>query len=348
MIITGSITYEIIAEIGAGEGMNSKVFEARDVQVAGRIAVKEIPKSNLGNRTDEYFREAQALFASASTNVVRLHFAAQTPDRICLGMPLYRGSVAKLTASSPVRLSESIQLQNNILNGLSQIHRAQFLHLDVRPTNVLIDANGQASVADFGQARRISATGTVAAPKMYHLAFPPEVHRYSIATVPSDIYQAGVLFYRLLNGDEFFNAQKTGHTEVTLLDRILKGKFPDPRRFLPHVPRSLRRVCRKAMSVDPAKRYQSASEFTDALARASYILDWRCTRLPGGGMKWTTERAGRPGLEIDLTPCGTELWSIEPYQMGRQKRRLRRSMSADGVTAARAHQLLTELFEELA
>jgi serine/threonine protein kinase len=89
MKVIGSISYTKLRQIGVGQGMNSEVFLAKDPQLGGRVAVKEIEKFRFGNPA-AYFIEAQTMFRVAHENVVAVQYACETPTTISRVMPYYR------------------------------------------------------------------------------------------------------------------------------------------------------------------------------------------------------------------------------------------------------------------
>src|SRR5437667_2719035 len=138
MQVLGSITYERLKELGAGEGMNSKVYLADEPQLGGQVAVKEIDKSRFGNVPAEYFKEAQAMFRTAHGNVVPIQYACETDACISLVMPYYaNGSLARRIADRPLQLSESLRVMRGVLDALAYIHLIAFVHFDVKLSNVL-------------------------------------------------------------------------------------------------------------------------------------------------------------------------------------------------------------------
>ena len=238
MDVLAEIRYQKIRPIGVGQGMNSEVFLAFDPQLSGEIAVKEIQKSSLGNSPHSFFDEAGRMFASAHPNVVPLHYACQTAALVAVAMPYYRnGSLKSRIDVIPLSPKECLRIGHGVLLGLTRIHLQNFLHLDVKPSNVLFDDIDRPLVADFGQARSLNS-GVVTAPRMYQLAFPPETLQTSRATVQSDIYQAGLLLYRAVNGNPYYEAQVPPLPDLPR--KIIGGQFPNRDSFMPHVPRRLR------------------------------------------------------------------------------------------------------------
>jgi len=308
MKVVASVAYEKIREIGVGEGMNSKVFLANDPQLAGEIAVKEVPKLEFINHVDRYFAEAQAMYRTRHDNIVPVHYACETTTHVCIAMPFFKkGSFARMVEQGPAPASVVLSTGLAVLNGLAQIHLANFLHLDVKPSNVLVSDRGVPMISDFGQAREMSATGIARSSAIYYLGVPPEAYS-GVVAIPSDIFQVGMLLYRAANGDPYFKKQwNLDHAKQK--QATLAGRFPRRDSFLPHVPRRLRTVIRRALRVKPEERFQSAVEFSDALGRVPCELDWRTT-VEADGYTWQCHRESQPGLLVRAILTGHQ-WRVE-------------------------------------
>lgn len=312
MDVVGYIRYTKLEQIGIGEGMNSAVYRAADPHLNGEIAVKEIPKVSFGNDPAANFEEAQRLFAAEHDNVVKIRCACETTDLIGLVMPHYaRGSLAKRINDHPLGLGELLRVADGVMRGVIRIHSGGCIHFDLKPSNVLFNDLNQPMVADFGQARQFDrATGTVRAPKLYTHAFPPEVFDTSVGTVHSDIHQLGILLYRAANSDSVFKAQVPPAHMLT--DFIKRGKFPDRKFFLPHVPPHLRTLIRRALKVNPAERFSSATDFADALGRLRLPLDWQTVLSSNGEIVWRAQRREQPDLVVLLERDGSA-WQVKAY-----------------------------------
>jgi serine/threonine protein kinase len=312
MDVLAEITYQKIRRIGVGEGMNSEVFPAFDPQLGSQIAVKEIQKASLGASPSAYFSEASLMFSSRHPHIVPPFYGCNTADFISIAMPYYdRGSLKARIKNGPLPLRECLNVMHGVLLGLTQIHLKSILHLDLKPSNVLFDEIDRPRVADFGQARSVDAAGVVTAPKMYKLAFPPETLLTSKATIQADIYQTGLLLYRMVNGNPFYEAQIPVPSDW--IDRISRGKFPNRELFMPPVPRRLRTVIRKALEIDPVDRYSSAADMADALAKVRIPLDWDVTSSPAGGLRWRACREGRSDLLVEHSPSAGGTWCVNVY-----------------------------------
>src|SRR6266853_6265440 len=347
MQVVAELRYEKVQQIGQGESMNSSVYLSNDVQLGGKVAVKEIPKSNFGNVVALYFKEAQAMFEVAHPNVVPVQYGCETATDVVLAMPYYaNGSLQKRIIDAPLRLSTVLSTAHGVLSGVARIHQLHSLHLDIKPSNVLFSATWAPLVSDFGQSRKMSS-GTVSVPEMYFHAMPPETLNHSVATVQSDVYQVGLLLYRAVNGDPFYRKQLVGKMDHQLKTEIVKGKFPDRSRFLPHVPKRLKTIIRKALVVDPADRFQSAIEMADALAGIRFSHDW-VVKPMAEGMECLAQRPGSPALVVELTEVTPSKWDVYVWTSHGGKRRAKGKQLfwRDSLTAAQAEKHLRLVFAE--
>jgi eukaryotic-like serine/threonine-protein kinase len=348
MEVLAEIRYRKIRPIGVGEGMNSEVFLAFDPQLSAEIAVKEIPKARFGNSPGSYFAEAGLMFASTHPHVVPPLYGCHTSDRISVAMPYYpSGSLKARIKSGPLSPKECLRVGYGVLLGLTQIHLKRILHLDIKPSNVLFDDIDRPRISDFGQARTLDVDGTVSAPRMYRLAFPPETLQTSKASVESDIYQVGLLLYRAANGNPFYEAQMPGPLDVSY--KIAHAQFPDRDLFMPHVPKRLRTVIRTALRLNPADRYRSAAKMSDALAGVRVKLDWTTEPTPDGGLVWTALRDGRPDLVVSLSPRVGGRWRTRvcTFRGGNARAKSPDRYTRDALRRKEAEAHLKRVFEEL-
>lgn len=347
MRVDGTISYTRIRQIGVGQGMNSTVHLVNDPQLGGEVAAKEIEKSRFPNPS-EYFNESTTLFSVAHDNVIEVRYACQTPDLISLVMPYYRNkSLADRIADRPLQLSETLRVAQGVLAGLAHIHLRNFIHFDVKPSNVLFSNTNRPMVADFGQTRAISPTGVVTVPKLYMSAQPPETINTGVATRVADIYHVGLLMYRAANGDGFYKAQHPGPAVV--MTKIARGKFPDRNRFMPHVPQRIRTLIRKALRVNPDERFQSATEMADALTTVDLALDWSVEPILLGGFRWRAVRPGQCDLVVELRDiggaCSVETCTEKKGEPRRAKNK--KDNWRTGLTVNDAYAHLEEVFERL-
>jgi eukaryotic-like serine/threonine-protein kinase len=348
--IIGSIKHDRQHQIGVGEGMNSEVFKAHDPQLGGEFAVKVIEKSKFGGDITKYFEEAQAMFANAHCNIVPIQYACETATHIMLAMPYYsRGSLAARISSGPITATELIRVAVGVLNGVSQIHHKGYIHFDIKPSNVLFNDMNDPLVSDFGQTRRFLPGGAVAVPQMYCRAMPPETLSSGVGSLLGDIYQLGLLLYRAVNGDAMYEDQFAGIDWSSTKRLIASGKLPDRKRFLPHVPKRIRSIIRKALNPNPADRYQSAEEFSKAIARVPVGLDWNTTIHPTGEISWYAARSGKSDLEVQLANTAKG-WNVRVSTVNGASRRATggATLNQSGLRREAAIKHLNEVFAQLA
>jgi eukaryotic-like serine/threonine-protein kinase len=229
------------------------------------------------------------------------------------------------------------------------LHASGFLHLDLKPANILFDDTERPLISDFGQSRKMSLTGTINYPPMYKWTMPPEVWYAHTATVESDIYQMGTLLYRAVNGESLYKLHKSAiSSDGELLKLIQRGRFPDSRLFLPHVPRRMRTLIRKAIQVKPTERFHSASEFAASLGRVRLPLDWTTKCLGAGAFQWHAARPGRSDLEVELIQDSSG-WTTKVWTTNCQERRKRNVNHywKSSLSYPEAFKHLTVVFSEL-
>lgn len=154
--------------------------------------------------------------------------------------------------------------------------------------------------------------------------------------------------YRALNGDVFFESQIPA--DPALIPRnISKGKLPDRQRFMPHVPSRLRTLVRKALRVDPAERYQTATEMADEIGRFNLGLDWSTEPLASDSFRWRATRPAHCDLVVELIRHSAT-WSVETFTESKSEPRRgkeRKENWRKGLSLDDAYAHLKNVFERL-
>lgn len=313
MQIVSEIEYTRGQQIGGELGKNSEVFMIDERQLGGVMVAKEIDIAELD--VDTYFREAQILYEVEHEHIAPIRYACKRPDRVAIIMPYYqRGCLSTRIAKGPLPQSDAIAVTNGVLRALGHVHEKGIIHFDVKPANVLFSDADRPLLADFGQARRPGALGTMTIPGMYPTVYAPEGLRHGTGSIHTDIYQTGLLLYRAVNGEPFWSRQVPNQPEAAGWDEtrnlILKGKLPRRDAFMPHVHKHLRTVIRKALMVDPAQRYQTAREFRRVLSRVVLPVDWRVTEADGR-TEWRISRQGQPDLVVEKAQGADGRWGVD-------------------------------------
>src|SRR5262249_48140872 len=146
--------------------------------------------------------------------------------------------------------------------------RQGILHRDLKPANVLVDAAGRPRLMDFGLASLRHAWGAINPPEGDAVCgtYPymaPEQARGEAERVgaPTDGFGLGAIFYQLLTGQPPYR----GESAAEVREQARQGRVTPPRQINPRIPRTLERICRKALAADPSQRYASAGAMGRAL-----------------------------------------------------------------------------------
>lgn len=275
------LTFERLKEIGQ-EGRNSQVYLAHDKQQNADLVVKQIPKASFKD-PDLFFAEAQKLYSSEHPFVVPIKYASQDNEYIYLAMPYFKnGSLKKRIDASYLTVREIVRYTCHFLAGLNHIHVNKLIHFDIKPDNILLTDADQAVVSDFGLAKNMNEFGMAEIDYAYYPHVPPEMWSETHQTMLFDVYAAGVTLYRMCNGNKRFDSQlNTALQSNDFQGRVEGGEFPDRNIFPPHIPTSLRRIIKKAMTPDRNKRYQSVLALQNDLATVEDFLDWKYEEKSG-------------------------------------------------------------------
>lgn len=263
-----------------GQGGMSTVYRGTDVKLGRQVAIK-IMRANLAD--DEQFRsrfrqEAQSASRLAHPSVVRVLDAgddliqsAAGPQRLpFIVMEYVDGqNLRELTAEKPLTVAETCRVVDSVLTALEYSHRAGIVHRDIKPANIMITKSGQVKVMDFGIARAVSETSSTVQQTTAILGtaayFSPEQAKGETVDTRTDLYSTGVLLYELLAGGVPFK----GDTAVAVAYQHVSERPQPPSAHNPELSAPLDRVVLHSLAKDRNRRFQTASEFRDALRQAA-------------------------------------------------------------------------------
>jgi len=270
-------SYKLTALIGRG-GM-AAVYRGYQESIDRTVAVKVLPPEfqHDANFAARFQTEARMLAKLTHPAILSLYdFGAADGVIPFFVMPFMAGGSLADRLGAPGRaqgrlpLTEVIGILGPIAAALDYAHTQGILHRDVKPSNILFDQTGAPFLGDFGIAKMMEApsgltgTGYVGTP----VYMSPEQARGEPIDRRADIYSLGVVVYRALSGRALFDENESA---VSLM---LKHAVEPPaslREALPDLPKSVDDVVQKALAKYPADRYQTATEFAQALARAANI-----------------------------------------------------------------------------
>lgn len=311
MIERAELEIELRQEIGL-EGRNSRTYVAFDPQLNAVIVVKKIPRANFID-VDEYFREAQRLYDARHPHVVPIHFACRTATEICLAMPRYAGSLHALMEQQHLTVREIVKFGLGFLSGLHHAHVRKLVHLDVKPSNVLVDVADRAALADFGLAQWVDQHGLAEQEIMYRPHRVPEALTGSKVGAAADVYQSGLTLYRMAVGGSSLDDQWAAFRgdDQEAYKAVLRGELPDRSHnaFAAHIPLNLRRLIQRALQVNPDDRFPTVLELMGELAKVDEYLDWRYEEDRAGIEAWTNVGDGREH-EVTLQYEGSGIFRV--------------------------------------
>jgi eukaryotic-like serine/threonine-protein kinase len=260
--------YEVTAFIGAG-GMG-EVYRARHRQLRREVAIKTVA-SGLHDPTAglRLLKEAQHASKLSHPNICRVYEIGEAGDLPFIVMEYVDGRpLDRLLAERLPSIEEALAYGIQVADALEHAHACGIVHRDLKSSNVVVGAKGEAVVLDFGLARRLpgselahsaaltEATQPGLAGTVSHMA--PEVLRGVRADTRSDVWALGVMLYELVTGTLPFPGRTAFETSSAI-----QGEPPRP---LPRrVPLALRLVIERCLIKDPNGRYQRAADAREAL-----------------------------------------------------------------------------------
>ncbi|HEX9816628.1 MAG TPA: serine/threonine-protein kinase [Candidatus Thermoplasmatota archaeon] len=244
-----------------GQGGQGSVYEATDKKNRGeRVVLKALPDQDA-------VLEAGILQGLNHPNIVEFRDVVRIPGFTLLILEYADGGTLRnlLTRrAGHIPSEEADTIVDGVLSGLAQAHAHGVIHHDVKPENVLLDANGVPKLADFGIARPASTSSTANAARRGTLGYlSPEQVRGDIGDARSDVYAAGVLVYEVLTGKQPIPIQ--GDDDFLTRKAILQQS---PRIQLPPGLKELARLLRRALAKDPNERPADAADFLAQLKAA--------------------------------------------------------------------------------
>ena len=262
--------YRLEARIGAG-GM-STVFLATDETLQRPVAVK-LMNREVASEADQlarFRREARAVAQLSHPNVVGVIDAGEDSGRPYIVFEYVDGETLKQRIQRLGRLpiAESVAYSIEIARALGAAHARQIVHRDVKPQNVLIDAEGAAKVTDFGIARTLDEEGLTADGRVLGTTdyVSPEQALGRPVTGQSDLYSLGIALYEMLTGEVPFK----GDNQVAVAMKHVREQLPDVQSKRPEVSAALASVVDTATAKQLEDRYPTdaalISDLEDVLA----------------------------------------------------------------------------------
>jgi serine/threonine-protein kinase len=301
--------YRIIRKLGAG-GM-ANVYLAEDQELGRRVAIKILDGRHAADNSfiERFRREAKNAAGLSHPNIVSIYDRGEAEGTYYIAMEYLSGRSLKelIVSRGPTPIRIAIDYTRQMLAALGFAHRNGIVHRDIKPHNVVVDADGRLKVTDFGIARsgasQMTEVGSIIGTAQY---LSPEQARGAPVDQRSDVYSVGIVLYEMLTGRVPF----TGDTPLEIAMKHLNEVPVPPSEKRPDVPEDLDYIVLRALAKDPEDRYQTAEEMDSDLARvqrglsvASETADAATAVLAGAGISGApTIIAPRPTQVAPPTP----------------------------------------------
>ncbi len=275
MIGTTLAHYRITAALGAG-GMG-EVWRATDTKLGREVALKVLPEEFVDDpqRLDRFEREARAVASLNHPHIVTIHSVEEADGIRFLTMELIEGrSLDKLILEDGMELGLFFDLAVPLAEAISAAHDKSVIHRDLKPPNVMVDADGRLKVLDFGLAKvrevgdasdstelpteALTGIGMVVGTMPY---MSPEQIEGEIVDHRTDIFSLGVLLYEMAVGERPF----LGKSSPALMSSILKDVPTPVVELRSDLPRHLGRIIGRCLEKKRRDRYQTARDVFNEL-----------------------------------------------------------------------------------
>jgi serine/threonine-protein kinase len=290
--------YRILRKLDTGGFAD--VFAARDLVQGIDVALK-LPRLPHPALVSELRHEVRVANRLNHPNVVRLWNADEIDGHFLIAYELGVETLAD-RLRRPLAASSALRIFEQVLGALRHAHEHDIMHLDVKPENIILFRSGTVRLGDFGisrvaaktRASQLSAAGT--------LGYMAPEQAYGLPTRASDVFAAGLIFYRMLSGE--------------LPSWPFRWPFPGHQRFRQRTSPEILAVTRRATAFDPQHRFADAGTYAEAFRRAVARLSRRRRarrrQANGNGVRWRAIRArefrrayrAAIGPFIDCHHCG--------------------------------------------
>ena len=302
------------------------VYDGWDPLIHRRVAIKTVRLPDAGDEEAaeglaRFKREAQAAGRLTHPNIVGVFDYAETDELAFIIMEFVEGRSLKevLAANERMAAPDAARLMADVLAGLAYSHGRGVVHRDIKPANIMLTAEGQAKIADFGIARIEASSMTQAGTVMGTPAYmSPEQFMGQAVDRRTDIYSCGVMLYQLLTGERPFEGSMT-----SIMHKAMTTTPPRPSELAVTAPPALDAVVAKAMARRPEDRFDTAADFAQALRAppmpeagdATVVLPRPPRAAPAGPAAEPTKTRSRATLLVAggvavLAVAGAAAWML--------------------------------------
>jgi tetratricopeptide (TPR) repeat protein/TolB-like protein len=304
--------YKILGLAGAG-GMGV-VYRALDVKLERMVALKFLPDHLTSNpeEKERILREARTASSLDHPNVGVIHGLEETTSgRLFIVMAFYEGeTVASKILRGPLPIADAVNIAIQMGDGLAASHAGTVVHRDVKPSNVIVTQRGVAKIVDFGLARLASSGGTTQSMSTAGTVsyMSPEQTMGKHVDQRTDIWSLGIVLAEMVTGKNPFQRETTAATIFAIIN--------EPPRPMDEVPIDLLRIIYRALSKEPATRYQNCRDLVADLQEFRSHLDPSASPASSSRASSRTSNLSARDLRVQIEQASRPMWgaAIAPAQ----------------------------------
>jgi serine/threonine-protein kinase len=254
--------YKILNSIG--KGAVGTVYLGLDPRINRTTAIKtvrfadDMGTEELAVMKERFFREAESAGTLSHPRIVTIYDAGEDGKIAYIAMEYLDGISLRAFTKKDRLLSmlKVVGIGADIAEALDYAHGKGVVHRDVKPANMMLSRDGTIKLTDFGMARMVSSTETLkGSAKGTPFYMSPEQFAGGRIDGRSDIFSLGVTLFHLLTGELPFR----GDTPAKLMNAVMNLPHPDPRIYIPQLPKPIVTVLGKALEKTPERRYTRAN-----------------------------------------------------------------------------------------
>jgi serine/threonine protein kinase len=300
MVVYPAMSFEIGQRTGVYEfvgiqdnSRNGRIYHVRNA-VSDRFELLRIlPKELQENQeeVDRFLREIKVHARLTHPNIVAFYSATELDNQLVMTSEFFEGvTLETRLEAGPMPVKEAIACMSQVLAALSYAHEEGVVHREISPANILLGPDGAAKLTGFGLAKsatdaQLTRVGTVMGWLEY--MSPEQVTAVDTIDGRTDIYSAGAVLYEMVTGQIPFICK----TQFDVMAAHVKTPPPPPIGIKPDLPPELNQIILTALEKDPAKRFQTAAQFLDAVDRVAGVAPPQPERI---------SEMARPPAEVEV------------------------------------------------
>jgi serine/threonine protein kinase/tetratricopeptide (TPR) repeat protein len=307
--------YELLEEVGrGGQGV---VFRARQKSLNRTVALKVISVGHWASEEHlkRFRREAEAAASLDHPGIVPIYEVGEGDGSCYFSMRFVEGGqLDKVIKRAPMSLRQAVELTARLARTVHHAHEHGILHRDIKPGNILLNAEGEPLLTDFGLARLLETDSTITRTLEVmgtpsYMAPEQAVGNNAGISSATDVYGLGAVFYQLLTG----HAPFAGGTTFETIKLVLDTEPQQPRLWNCKIDRDLSTICMKCLEKDPKRRYPSALALAEDLEHWLKHEPIRAHRTGSftRGSKWVQRNPAIAALSAALVALAVAMvWNV--------------------------------------